>query len=600
MSYVSFQFLFFVTGTVLAYFLYPVIFRRKGEHQWLVLLAASWLFYWLCGGVYLWLILWTSLVIYLGARILQHLGEEQKRALADLKNQDPKNSGREKSGPFAAGGILSADAGTADDAAAGGKNADNVAAGRKTVKAQEREEKRRIRARFLRRKRIVLWSVLVMSFGILAFFKYVPGLVNALTRGQRTLSLLVPVGISFYTFQAAGYLIDVYNGNVKAEKSFFKTALFISFFPQIIQGPIGFWDPVAGDLFARHRPDWSRCKHGLELILWGYLRKMVLADRIVNDIYIVTGDYQKYSGSMAVLAVLLYALQLYADFAGGIDISRGIAEILGIRLPENFRQPYLATSINDYWRRWHITLGAWMKKYIFYPLALTPLFAAAGKKLGRTRFGHTDLGRHASKALPASLSCIVVFLVVGIWHGAGGRYVAFGLWNGLIIFASMLLEPLFPAWRSACGITALCGHRWGARLYRLFQILRTFVLVFVGYVFDVAQSFPAAMGMLKRMATNVQWSPVAFYHEINSTYQNFNSWSLMIVVGMAGMMLLADIYHERHDAHLGGDGVRLRDRIDRGSFVKEWVLLLACICAILLLGIYGPGYNPVKFVYANF
>ena len=411
---------------------------------------------------------------------------------------------------------------------------------------------------------------------------------------------MVPVGISFYTFQAAGYLIDVYNGNVKAEKSFLKTALFISFFPQIIQGPIGFWDPVADDLFARHRPDWSRCKHGLELILWGYLRKMVLADRIVNDIYIVTGDYQKYSGSMAVLAVLLYALQLYADFAGGIDISRGIAEILGIRLPENFRQPYLATSINDYWRRWHITLGAWMKKYIFYPLALTPLFAAAGKKLGRTRFGHTDLGRHASKVLPASLSCIVVFLVVGIWHGAGGRYVAFGLWNGLIIFASMLLEPLFPAWRNACGITALCGRRWGTRLYRLFQILRTFVLVFVGYVFDVAQSFPAAMGMLKRMATNVQWSPVAFYHEINSTYQNFNSWSLMIVVGMAGMMLLADIYHERHDEHLGGDGVRLRERIDRGSFVKEWVLLLACICAILLLGIYGPGYNPVKFVYANF
>ncbi len=590
MSYVSFRFLLFVAGTVFAYFLYPVIFRKKSEYQWLVLLVASWLFYWICGGAYLALILWTSFVIYMGAQILQHLTQEQKRALAELKARGGNSSPRCAADRVCAvGGI----------GVAGGKAAEH-AADEKVAAAQSREDKKLIRARFLRRKRIVLWSVLVMSFGILAFFKYVPGLVDTLTHGRRTLSLLVPVGISFYTFQAAGYLIDVYNGNVKAEKSFLKTALFISFFPQIIQGPIGFWDPVAGDLFAQHRPDWTRCKHGMELILWGYLRKMVLADRIVNDIYLVTNDYSKYSGSMAVLAVLLYALQLYADFAGGIDISRGIAEILGIRLPENFRQPYLATSINDYWRRWHITLGAWMKKYIFYPLALTPFFAGAGKALGKTRFGRTDLGRHAAKVLPASLSCIVVFLVVGIWHGAGGRYVAFGLWNGLIIFASMLLEPLFPVWKSACGITALCRRKLGARLYRLFRILRTFLLVFVGYVFDVATSFPAAMGMMKHMVTNVQWNPVAFYREINTTYQNFNSWSLMIVAGMAGVMLLTDLYHERHDPHLGGDGVRLRDRIDRGSFVKEWVLLLACICAILLLGVYGPGYDPVKFVYANF
>ncbi len=586
MSYVSFRFLLFVAGTVLAYFLYPVVFRKWRDHQWLVLLAASWLFYWICGGGYLVLIVWTSFAVYLGARLLQRLLDEQKRALDALKKGD--SIGRKEIESKAC--VTNGGTAAKERAAADGK----------TAAALLREEKKRIRARFLRRRRLVLWSVLGMSFGILAFFKYVPSLISTLTGGQRSLSLLIPIGISFYTFQAAGYLVDVYNGNVKAEKSFLKVALFTSFFPQIMQGPIGFWDPVAGDLFAEHRPEWNRLKHGMELILWGYLRKMVLADRIVNDIYLVTNDYQSYSGSMAVLAVLLYALQLYADFAGGIDISRGIAEILGIRLPENFRQPYLATSINDYWRRWHITLGAWMKKYIFYPLALTPLFAGAGKKLGRTRFGKTEFGRHASKVLPASLSCIVVFLVVGIWHGAGGRYVAFGLWNGLIIFASMLLEPLFPVWRRALGIETLCRYRIGARLWRLFQILRTFVLVFIGYVFDVAQSFPAAMGMMKRMVTKLTFSPGAFYHEINGTYQQFNSWTLLIVLGTAGVILLTDLYHERHDPHLGGDGVSLRERIDRGSFVKEWALLLACICAILLLGVYGPGYDPVKFVYANF
>lgn len=597
MNYVSFLFLLYVTVTCGAYFLYPVIFRRHRQYQWIILLAASWGFYAICSGWYLALLLGTSLLIYLGALALQKLAGEQKSAL----------KGRTES-----------------------------------VKLT-REEKKAIRQKFTKRRRIVLWTTLLISFGILAFFKYIPGLVSGLTQGRQTLSLLIPVGISFYTFQATGYLIDVYNGNVQAERNYLKVALFISFFPQIIQGPIGFWDPVAGQLFEEHQLEWNRFKHGFELILWGYLRKMVLADRIVNDIYLVTDSYAQYSGSMIALAVLLYAIQLYADFAGGIDISRGIAEILGITLPENFRQPYLATSINDYWRRWHITLGAWMKKYIFYPLALTPLFSGAGKRLGKTSFGRTDFGRHAAKVLPASLSCIVVFLVVGIWHGAGWRYVAFGLWNGGLIFLSMMLEPLFPAWKKAVkrmlrpesgcrtGVenlkceealsdagaigensaavkkvaqdeNAAVANRKGKGInwYRIFQILRTFLLIYIGYVFDVAQDFCSAMEMMIRMITHFQWNPIALYGELCSTYTDFNNWNVMIILCMTALMIIVDHYHERHDHHLGGDGLRLRDYIDRGSFWKEWILVTLCVCAIVLLGIYGPGYDPVKFVYANF
>ena len=323
MNYVSFLFLIYVTAACLAYFLFPVVFRKFRSCQWTVLLAASWMFYLLCAGKYFFFLLITSWTVYLGAQLLQKQADLQHQAL----------SGEKKLG---------------------------------------REEKKAIRRAFTKRKHRILWAVLLLNFGILAFFKYVPDWIRAASDGEKQLSLLVPIGISFYTFQATGYLIDVCNGNVKAEKSFWKTALFVSFFPQIIQGPIGFWDPVAEQLFAEHRPEWTRIKHGLELILWGYLRKMVLADRLVKDIYLVTDSYAQYSGSMAAVAVLMYAIQLYADFAGGIDISRGIAQILGIDLPENFRQPYLATSINDYWRRWHITLGAWMKKYVFYPLPLLP------------------------------------------------------------------------------------------------------------------------------------------------------------------------------------------------------------------------------------
>lgn len=592
MNVVSFAFLFYVIVVCLFYFLFPTVLKlfRKPQwtrYQWTVLLVASWLFYLLCGGKCFLFLLVTTVTIYLGARKLQKLSDLQKQALAG-QNVSEHPQKMTKYQDTALADVL-------NETSAGETRADGTPAGGGRL---SHEEKKALRQQFVKKKRRVLRTVLLINFGLLAFFKYVPDLVCTAARlfgeDNPQISLLIPVGISFYTFQATGYLIDVYNGNVLAERSFWKTALFVSFFPQIIQGPISFWDPVAQQLFAEHRPEWTRIKYGMELILWGYLRKMVLADRIVHDIYLVTDSYMQYSGSMVAVAVLLYAIQLYADFAGGIDISRGIAQIMGIDLPENFRQPYLATSINDYWRRWHITLGAWMKKYVFYPLALTPLFAETGKKVQKSRFSKSTFGRHLGKVLPASLSCIVVFLIVGIWHGAGGKYVAFGLWNGGIIFLSMILEPFFPAWKRLFHI------REGARGFRVFQVIRTFLLVYVGYVFDVAKNLAFSWGILVRMVLYPQWNLHFLYNEINNTYEGFNTWNVLIVAGMTLLMLAVDLYHERHDRHLGGDGQRLREKIDRGCFLKEWVLVLLCISAIILLGVYGPGYDPVKFVYANF
>ncbi len=546
MSYVSFRFVIYVFVTTAVYFLYPALFHRHKEGQWRVLLVASLVFYGLCGGKYLFLLLLTGASVYGGALWLQQCQEATRKALSPADGR-----------------------------------------------AMSREDKKRIKSIGQRRKRRILAAVLLLNFGILAFYKYVPDLVNRWLSGE-FISLTIPIGISFYTFQATGYLIDVYNGNAKAERNPGKVLLFLSFFPQIVQGPISFWDPVAGEMFAEHRADWTRTKRGAELILWGYLRKMVLADRIVNEIYLVTDSYQEYSGTMIVLAVLLYAVQLYADFAGGIDISRGIAEILGIHLPDNFRQPYLSVSLNDYWRRWHITLGAWMKRYIFYPLALTPLFAGTGKRWKKTRFGKTAFGQHTAKVLPAALSCIVVFLVVGIWHGAGARYLAFGLWNGGLIFLSMILEPLFPLWRRALHISEK------ARWYHAFRILRTFVLVLAGYIFDVAQNLRSAGGMVVRIFTRQQWNPVLLYREIVTAYGGISTWNLAIVLMVTFLMIAVGRYHEKHDPHLGGDGVGLRARIDEGCWIKEWTLVLLCSAAILLLGIYGPGYSAVKFVYAGF
>ena len=177
-------------------------------------------------------------------------------------------------------------------------------------------------------------------------------------------------------------------------------------------------------------------------MLWGYLKKMVIADRAVSLINTVTADYRQYNGTVILITVLVYALQLYADFSGGIDISRGFAEILGIQMAENFKRPYFAVNINDYWRRWHITLGAWMKNYVFYSLAMSKRFLKMGKDL-KKKYGANPVGAHVAKVLPTGIASFITFLLVGIWHGANMKYVAFGIWNGGVIMVSILLQPLF-------------------------------------------------------------------------------------------------------------------------------------------------------------
>ena len=260
---------------------------------------------------------------------------------------------------------------------------------------------------------------MIVNFGILGFLKYynfLAGGLNQLFGGDPLpiLTLFLPLGISFYTFQATGYLIDVYRETIQAEKNPFKFALFISFFPQIIQGPIS-----------------------------------------------------------------------------QFDISRGVAKILGIDMVLNFRQPYFSKSINEYWRRWHITLGVWMKNYIFYSLAMSDGFLNMSRKLKNTKFGQTKAGAHFAKVFPTSIASFVVFLAVGVWHGANSRYIAFGVWNGLIIMISILLKPVFEKMLAALRINA-ASFGW-----RLFQMIRTFILVRVGYYFHIGPNFKGAMDMMR-------------------------------------------------------------------------------------------------------
>ena len=540
MNYTSLNFILFVALTVLVYFLFPL-----KKQKWTVLLVASYVFYLFAGYKYVAFILFTTVSTYLFALWINRIGVKSKETLK-LNKQ-----------------------------------------------TWDRDKKKKFKNSIKHRKRLVMALVLVVNFGILAFLKYYNFFAGSLNDvmgmfgigfSAPTLKLFLPLGISFYTFQSMGYIVDVYREKVAPEKNIAKLALFVSFFPQIIQGPISFYDQLAHQLYEPHKFDFTRFKYGMELILWGFFKKLIIADRAVVAINTVTADYAAYNGTTLTFTILLYALQLYADFSGGIDISRGVAQIFGIDMVDNFKRPYFAKSINDYWRRWHITLGAWLKNYLFYPLAMSNVFINASKKMKGTKFGATKAGTHIAKVLPTSIASLIVFLVVGIWHGANWKYVAFGIWNGGIIMISILMKPVFD-W-------VLAKLRINAQsfAYGVFQMFRTFLVVLVGYVFDVAPDFTQAMNTFKLAFTDQSLS--VGRSQISELGLEKYEYAI-IIFGMI-VVFVASVIQERHSS------TTIREMLDKKPFALRGLVIFAGFMLVLVFGIYGPKYDPAAFVYMQF
>lgn len=539
MSYASFNFIAFVALSVLAYFVLPL-----KKHKWVVLLVSSYIFYLFAGYKYIAFILFTTVSTYFIARWLDRISRQSKEKLKVNK------------------------------------------------KDWDRETKKQFKNKTKRNKRLVMSLCLVLNFGILAFLKYYnffAGSLNdvfgvfGMSFSMPTLKLFLPLGISFYTFQSMGYLVDVYREKFPSEKNIAKFALFVSFFPQIIQGPISFYDQLAHQLYEPHKMDFTRFKHGCELILWGFFKKLVIADRAVIAINTVVADYNSYNGTVLAFTILLYALQLYTDFSGGIDISRGIAQILGIDMAENFRRPYFSKSISEYWRRWHITLGAWMKEYIFYPLSLSNAFLKTSKKMKTTKFGATKAGAHISKVLPTAFASLIVFLVVGVWHGASWKYVAFGLWNGGVIMLSILCKPLTDAILIKLHINPK-SFLWG-----LFQIFRTFIIVCVGYVFDVAPSFKQALWTFRKILFNQSFGGVSA--QIYGL--DVNKFNMIVLTIGSIIILLVSLYQEKTKK-------QIRTFLDKKNYWIRYCAVLFLLSAVLVFGLYDPGNSTATFVYAQF
>lgn len=523
MIFTSFEFIVFFLIVLIGYYL---IFPKL---RWLWLLAASFYFYFKASPQFLPYILASVAVIYASSRMI---------------------------------GILDS---------------------RKTSYFQKNEltkdEKKAYNKRCTRNKKIFCAIGIILNVGMLAFTKYfnfVGESVSAITGGTFTaLDIIVPLGISFYTFQSTGYLIDVYRGMYEPQKNPLKYSLFILFFPQIMQGPIGRYSDLAPQLFEPCKFDYARLKSGLVRMLWGFFKKMVIADRAALLVNTVFDNWKPYSGAVIWAAVFLYAIQLYADFSGYMDIALGAGEALGIRLSENFRTPYFSKSAAEFWRRWHITLGTWFKDYLFYPIIRTKLFQKVAKSKKLPKFVKTNL--------PTVVGLAVVWLITGIWHGANWHYVAWGIYYGIIIIASSLLTPVYEK------LTKLLRIKTDCFSYKLFQIVRTFLIVLVGDVLFRGNGLITAFKMIKSMFT--VYNPWVFTDGTLMTLGlDAANWNVLILSML--ILLAVSIANE--------NGINVREKIARQNIILQWICYLAGIFAVLIFGIYGPGYDVSSFLYFNF
>ena len=442
MSLVSFKFLFFCALLLLCFFVLPK------KLQWIVLLVFSLIFYALAGIENTIYLIITSLSTWLGAIWLESNSKKTKQYIKENKE------------------IL-------------------------TI-----EEKNLIKNKSKKRKKQILAGVLILNFGLLCVFKYANFAIeqiNAIIKifnlktTVNSLSLIIPLGISFYTFQTMGYLIDVYWEKTEACKNPFKMLLFTSFFPQITQGPISDYKQLSTQLFATHNFDYHNWVYGTQRMIWGFFKKVAVADLLASYVSSVFMNYNDYAGITVLIGIFFYSIQIYADFSGYMDIVCGLCQTMGIKLTENFERPYFSKSIAEYWRRWHISLGNWFKSYIYYPIAVSKWNIKLGKKTSE------KFGKHVGKNLPASLALIAVWLTTGLWHGANWGYIVWGGLNGIFIIFSMWMEPVYDFIKNKLKIR---GPIW-----KLVQVARTFTLVTFIKVLPEVGGLRAGLGLWKRIFT---------------------------------------------------------------------------------------------------
>lgn len=531
MLFTSYEFILFAIAVILIYYIVPLKIR------WIWLLIASYTFYFAANPVYLIYILVTTLTIWaLGLRI-------------DKKESDLKA---------------------------------HIDSNKETL---SKEERKALKADAQKGMKRYLLAGIFASIGILAVVKYTNFFISNVNSvigafgSERTLSfvnIIVPMGLSFYTFQAVSYLIDVHRRTVKAEKNPFKFALFVSFFPQLVQGPISRFNDLSPTLLNGNAYNFENLARGLQRMLWGYFKKMVIADRILPAVTTITQKTDMYGGAYVFVGMVFYAIELYADFTGGIDITIGIAEAMGIKMAENFQRPFFSKNVKEYWNRWHITMGSWFTDYIFYPVSVSKPMLTISKK-SRKAFGET-----IGKKVPVYLSSFTVWFLTGFWHGASWNFIVWGLGNFVVIMISQEFDPLFNKFRKAFPKLVQ------SRFYHFFQIARTLFIMSLLRTFDCYRNVPLTFRMWKSMVTDFN---VRFLTDGSIMALGLSAFDYIII--LVGITVLITVSMVQRSGSV-------RTKIMTKPYAFRFFIWFGLFLLVLLFGAYGVGYDASQFIYNQF
>lgn len=420
-------------------------------------------------------------------------------------------------------------------------------------------------ARLLEKRKWTFWVGLTVVLGLLAVFKYADFGLYTLEQitGRQTprLNLVMPVGISFFTFQAAGYLIDVYQGKYKAERNFINFALFVSFFPQLLSGPIGRGGKLLPQYAEPKKPGFEDLRAGLLTMTWGYFLKLVIADRAAMLVDSVYGSFEAFPGICLVFATVIYGVQIYCDFAGYSAMAIGAGRMLGIHLPVNFQTPYFAQSIQEFWRRWHISLSTWFRDYVYFPL-------------GGSRCAQWKNYRNI----------LIVFLLSGLWHGASWSFVVWGALHGLYQIIGKLTKGTREKVVSALGIQR------EAASWKIFRMAVTFLLVDFAWLFFRAEGLGTAVRMLRHVALDLR--PLELMDAIRNSTMGLDMADFWVLLLSILFMTVLDIARYR--------GVPLQAVFEKQNWLCREVLLAGFMLLIFIFGIWGNGFHAASFIYFQF
>ena len=428
-------------------------------------------------------------------------------------------------------------------------------------------------------KKISLIIAILINLGVLVVLKYTnffgENIFAIFHQPFTPIRLIAPIGISYYTLQMISYLMDTSSGKIHSNHSILDFAVYASFFPTLIQGPITRFNEIKEDIHAGNPITYQNLKFGSQRILFGLMKKMIIADRLDPAVSKIFTSYTQ-DGLFSLIGAVLCTIQLYMDFSGIVDICLGSAEIFGIKLPENFRQPFFAENASDFWRRWHITLGTFLRDYVFYPISL----AKPTRRL--SKFFTKHFGKAAGKFIGPFIALFAVWFLNGLWHGPYWSYIFYGLYYFCFMVLEILLKKPVDDFLKKHQID---NNHTGLRIFRFVKLL---IIVIIGELFFRDKTLEVGLTMFSSIFTNFHLS--TFKDTLPFLRLDMIDWTI-VIVGVV-IISLVDFYKEFNGS--------IRNAIEQKPTWIRWSIIYTCIFALLIFGAYGPGYDIVAMIYAEF